>query len=109
MNKEKLIQVVQKANFSENTEKEIIKIIDQMVDKLTNEQIDNILELIDFEIEASHIEADVLEELALELENYASSMDNISALTAHKIDRSSDNLVEQAKKVGIDLPSSDSK
>ena len=48
MNKEKLIQVVQKANFSENTEKEIIKIIDQMVDKLTNEQIDNILELIDF-------------------------------------------------------------
>ena len=74
----KLKKTIKKVNFSPPAEKEIFNILDQVraQGKFTEDSIEKILAIIDFEIVAGEIEADLLEDIALEFKNYATGIEN---------------------------------
>ena len=74
----KLKKTIKKVNFSPPAEEEIFNILDQVRarGKFTEDSIEKILAIIDFEIVAGEIEADLLEDIALEFKNYATGIEN---------------------------------
>lgn len=103
MDTQKLKQVIQKAGFSKKVEEDILSIIDQSQGNFSDDQLQKILQLIDFDVESSHIEANMLEQVALEFENFATSTENAAKLASHKLDEATEDVEKYAKSENINL------
>lgn len=101
MNLEKIKDILNNSGFSEEALGIINPILDEAIKRtyLTSDEKGKLLALIDLEIEAAHLEADAMEEIALALESFAKEVDTANEKAETEIEAADKDLLADVTEI----------
>jgi len=105
MDIEEVKEIIDRAGFSEEAKKVMDEIFEKAIKRggLELEEKQKLLEIVDFETERANLEADVLEEIALALEGFATDVRESTEIALGEAERTKEEFKAGLSELGKEL------